>query len=256
MSPGWPASTSTTSSQPSGGVPPRCGVSVRPERLVGAVRRVRDADQDDGQALGAEGVGEPRGALHDVGRAVRGGGHAHEPLLEVDDDECGGGVECGDGHGYGPFRIRGRDGRGGLRLAADAAQRAWSARLTMTRNSARRPRRASQARSCGPARWWRAVLEEGGVRGGGEQRAEVGEGAQEPGGRHAGRIGLGVQGVLVGESVQPLRDPEGHADQDEQPAGAVGVEEQQGGTADELEGDGADAASLPRTWGWRPVSTQ
>ena len=52
-----------------------------------------------------------------------------------------------------------------------------------------------------------ARAEEHAVRGGGSDGTEVEEGPQEPGRRpDAGRVGLVVHGVLVGQVVQALRD--------------------------------------------------
>ena len=101
-----------------------------------------------------------------------------------------------------------------------------------------------------------AVREECGDGGGGDHRAEVDEGAQQPGGgAHARRVGLVVQGVLVGEVVQALRDAGDDADdgQDSQTAlpGRRAAAAAQPTICDE-----APTTSLPRTCRRRPVSVE
>ncbi|GHD41214.1 hypothetical protein GCM10010317_011110 [Streptomyces mirabilis] len=80
-----------------------------------------------------------------------------------------------------------------------------------------------------------AMGEDGRVGGGGDHRAEVHEGAQESGrGAHAGGVGLPVEGVLVGEAVEALRDAHDDPDGAEQPDRTAGVRAQQRGTAGDL----------------------
>ncbi|OIK06774.1 hypothetical protein BIV23_07260 [Streptomyces monashensis] len=56
-----------------------------------------DVDQHNRQSLGTEGVGQRRGVRDDVAERVH-GRQAGQPCLQVDDDECGGGVKDGDRH--------------------------------------------------------------------------------------------------------------------------------------------------------------
>jgi hypothetical protein len=56
-----------------------------------------DVDEDDGKVALAEGAGEFGGVGEDFGDRM-GCGHADDAFLEIDDDECGSGVELGEGH--------------------------------------------------------------------------------------------------------------------------------------------------------------
>lgn len=69
---------------------------------VAPVRGERDPDQHHGQVAGTEGVGEFGRTGDDLGAGVRLGGRADDAGLEVDHDEGGARIECGDGHGSGP----------------------------------------------------------------------------------------------------------------------------------------------------------
>lgn len=81
-----------------------------------------------------------------------------------------------------------------------------------------------------------AVREEGGVGGGGGHRAQVGEGAQQSGrGAHPGGVGLPVQGVLIGQAIETLRNAHEGADAGQQPDRAGGVHRQQRQTARDLD---------------------
>ncbi|MCI1749703.1 MAG: hypothetical protein LKI24_17715 [Acidipropionibacterium sp.] len=65
-----------------------------------AGRAPGDIDQDDRQGALAECLGEGRGAIQEGGDAGAPG--AEDSLLEVDEHECGNGVECGQRHVFSP----------------------------------------------------------------------------------------------------------------------------------------------------------
>ncbi|GAA4986555.1 hypothetical protein GCM10025734_10860 [Kitasatospora paranensis] len=91
-----------------------------------------------------------------------------------------------------------------------------------------------QARGVGPVRV------AGGAGRGGDDRAEVPEGAQQSGrGAQPLRVGLVVDRVLQGEAGEALGDAEDQGDREQQPDGAAGAEGQQQGAGGDLP-DAAD----------------
>ena len=74
----------------------RAGVApglLRPPRCAAG-----DVDEHNRQAAGAERIGQRAAARHHIGQGVDGGG-VDEAALQVDDDEGGVRIECGQRHG-------------------------------------------------------------------------------------------------------------------------------------------------------------
>lgn len=67
-------------------------------RGIRSVRTGRDPHQDDRGAVFVEGAGQLDRPGHDLGAGVGGRGSVDDGVLQVDDDQRAGRVECGDGH--------------------------------------------------------------------------------------------------------------------------------------------------------------
>ena len=155
----------------------------RPAASPAARRRLRasgappgDVDEHDGQAVRAERVGEGRGVAHDLGRS---GAPSASPTMPF----------CRS------MTTRAVTGSSVVRVmrspVVGPAAGSGRARVTTSRATAQPSMTSGQVVQAGGVG---AVAEEGGVDRGRDHRAEVGEGAQQPGrGADPGRVGLVVE---------------------------------------------------------------